>query len=136
MKKDIESLDYINAEYSPLERQMINSFQSYQTKNMREGNLKKSFIYLLIDPRIAENLLARSQVSNYENVQQVSIFNILELKKLKFNGRFNDALLNSQVITPSELWCRFLEAIFYVGKGKSSRPFAHLYDAIKFYRGN
>ncbi|XP_031632252.1 ankyrin repeat and LEM domain-containing protein 1 [Contarinia nasturtii] len=101
MKNEIDSLDFINIDYSLLERQMISSFQSSQTKNMREGNLKKSFNYLLIDPRIAENILA-----------------------------------DSQVIPMSELWCRFLKAIFYVGKGKSSRPFHHLYDAIKIYRDN
>lgn len=61
MKKNLTSLDFIN-EYAFLERQMINSFQTNSTKNMREGNLKKSFIYLLIDPRISENLLAQSQV--------------------------------------------------------------------------
>lgn len=62
MRKDIVSLDFINIDYASLERQMIESFQSYQPKNIREGNLKKSFIYLLIDPRIAENLLADAQV--------------------------------------------------------------------------
>lgn len=62
MKADIISLDFIN-DYASLERQMISSFQSGAVKNMREGNFKKSFIYLLIDPRIAENLLAESQVS-------------------------------------------------------------------------
>lgn len=63
MKTDIESLDFIN-EYAILERQMINSFLAYpsKNKNVREGNLKKSFIYLLIDPRISENLLAESHV--------------------------------------------------------------------------
>lgn len=61
MKSDITSLDFIN-EYASLERQMISNFQSGAVKNMREGNLKKSFVYLLIDPRIAENLLAESQV--------------------------------------------------------------------------
>lgn len=63
MKTDIDSLDFINIDYSFLERQMVNSFQLIQTKNMREGNFKKSFNYLLIDPRLAaENLLADSQV--------------------------------------------------------------------------
>lgn len=61
MKDEIKSLDFIN-EYASLERQMIDSFQLGQRKNMREGNLKKSFNYLLIDPRIAENLLAEFQV--------------------------------------------------------------------------
>lgn len=61
MKPDLVSLDFIN-EYAILERQMVNSFQSNAVKNIREGNLKKSFNYLLIDPRISENLLAESQV--------------------------------------------------------------------------
>ncbi|XP_011164810.1 uncharacterized protein LOC105199405 [Solenopsis invicta] len=34
-------------------------------------------------------------------------------------------------LTKSEVWSIFLNAIFYVGKGKRSRPFAHLYDAFK-----
>lgn len=61
MKSDITSLDFIY-EYASLERQMVNSFQCGAGKNMREGNFKKSFVYLLIDPRIAENLLAEAQV--------------------------------------------------------------------------
>lgn len=61
MKPDLDSLDFIN-EYAALERQMANGFQSIATRNVREGNLKKSFNYLLIDPRISENLLAESQV--------------------------------------------------------------------------
>lgn len=43
--------------------------------------------------------------------------------------------LKFQIIASSELWKRFLHSIFYVGKGKSSRPYAHLYDAIKMYHG-
>lgn len=83
MRKDIESLDLIK-------RQMVNSLLlcPSKNKNMREENFKKSFIYLLKDPRIAENFQSR-----------------------------------------------FLHSIFYVGKGKSSRPYAHLYDAIKMYNG-
>lgn len=67
LKKDITSLDFIN-EYIFFERQMINSFQTNSAKNMREGNLKKSFIYLLIDPRISENFLAQSQVYQYGEI--------------------------------------------------------------------
>lgn len=32
-------------------------------KKYREGNLKTSFIYLLIDPRISDNLPGQSRVS-------------------------------------------------------------------------
>lgn len=40
-----------------------------------------------------------------------------------------------QTISKYDAWQRFLASIFYVGKGKSSRPYAHLYDAIKFHQG-
>lgn len=33
----------------------------------------------------------------------------------------------------TEKWQTFLSAIFYVGKGKKSRPYAHLYDAFKIW---
>lgn len=32
-----------------------------------------------------------------------------------------------------ETWRRFLPAIFYVGKGKTNRPYSHLYEAMKFH---
>uniref|UniRef100_A0A182JXF9 LEM domain-containing protein n=1 Tax=Anopheles christyi TaxID=43041 RepID=A0A182JXF9_9DIPT len=88
-------------DYQNFEDEMASEFQSSTTKvarNFREGHLKKSFVYLLLDPRISENLPAQH--------------NHLE---------------------PHELWKRFLSAVFYVGKGKSSRPYCHLYDAIKLY---
>lgn len=87
-------------QYASLEQQMIVSFSQNASKKSREGNLKMSFIYLLIDPRISENLPAESQLS-----------------------------------TQQDIWQRFISSIFYVGKGKSSRPYAHLYDAIKLYEG-
>lgn len=59
LRNDVQSLDFIY-EYANLERLMINSFNS--SKKFREGNLKTSFIYLLIDPRISENLLAELSV--------------------------------------------------------------------------
>ncbi|OXU25275.1 hypothetical protein TSAR_016378 [Trichomalopsis sarcophagae] len=36
-------------------------------------------------------------------------------------------------LSMSEKWEIFLSAIFYVGKGKRSRPYAHLYDAFKIW---
>ena len=36
-------------------------------------------------------------------------------------------------LTLTEKWETFLSAIFYVGKGKRSRPYAHLYDAFKIW---
>ncbi|XP_049288814.1 uncharacterized protein LOC125766639 [Anopheles funestus] len=84
-----------------LEQEMASEFQSSTAKgvrNFREGHLKKSFIYLLLDPRISNNLPAQQKL-----------------------------------LEPLELWKRFLSSVFYVGKGKSSRPYCHLYDAMKLY---
>lgn len=49
-------------QYESLERQMVNSILLNVSKKRREGNLKTSFIYLLIDPRISENLPSESKV--------------------------------------------------------------------------
>lgn len=43
-------------------------------------------------------------------------------------------LLSSQTISLHAAWQRFLSSSFYVGKGTSSRPYSHLYDAIKLYQ--
>ncbi|KAL9883179.1 uncharacterized protein ACN427_010642 isoform 1-T2 [Glossina fuscipes fuscipes] len=32
-----------------------------------------------------------------------------------------------------DMWQRFLQSIFYVGKGKTSRPYSHLYEAMKVH---
>ena len=85
-------------EFSKLEQAMETSFRG-EIKNWRQGNAKKSFIYLLIDPRISQNLPTTA----------------------------ND-------LQPHEIWRQFLASIFYVGKGKSNRPYAHLYEAMEMNR--
>lgn len=82
-----------------LETEMSSEFVTTNDKTWREGHLKKSFIYLLIDPRVSENLPAQQTLYQQH-----------------------------------DLWKRFLQSIFYVGKGKSSRPYCHLYDAMKLYQ--
>lgn len=83
------------------ETKMVQWFQSPESikQSVREDCLKKSFVYLLIDPTISENLPG-----------------------------------NAKNLEPLEAWKRFLQSIFYVGKGTSSRPYSHLYDAIKIYQ--
>lgn len=79
---------------------MVNGFNAADLpKNNREECLKKSFVYILIDPKISENLPG-----------------------------------NAKNLEPLEAWKRFIQSIFYVGKGTSSRPYSHLYDAIKMYQ--
>ncbi|XP_062560694.1 uncharacterized protein LOC134224989 [Armigeres subalbatus] len=85
--------------HQTLEAEMCSEFVTTNDKTWREGHLKKSFIYLLIDPRVSENLPAQQTLYQQH-----------------------------------DLWKRFLQSIFYVGKGKSSRPYCHLYDAMKLYQ--
>nr|XP_034975259.1 ankyrin repeat and LEM domain-containing protein 1 [Zootoca vivipara] len=65
----------------------------------REGLLKSSFNYLLLDPRVTQNLPFRCQY-----------------------------------ISRAECFRTFISAIFYVGKGKRSRPYCHLYEALTHYQ--
>ncbi|EFA06702.1 ankyrin repeat and LEM domain-containing protein 1 [Tribolium castaneum] len=68
------------------------------SKKWREGTNKSSFTYLLLDPRITNNLPFRSES-----------------------------------LKPREVWETFLSSVFYVGKGKRTRPYDHLYDAVNLW---
>ncbi|PSN46708.1 hypothetical protein C0J52_14441 [Blattella germanica] len=86
-------------EYLKLEKEVSEQFsQPEPERRWREGNVKSSFTYLLLDPRITNNLPCR-----------IETFDKLEV------------------------WSVFLSAIFYVGKGKRSRPYSHLYQAFKVW---
>ena len=37
----------------------------------------------------------------------------------------------SERLDPREVFKRFVKGVFYVGKGKKSRPFSHLQDATQ-----
>ncbi|XP_062865323.1 ankyrin repeat and LEM domain-containing protein 1 [Trichomycterus rosablanca] len=75
--------------------------QPDQNKRWREGLIKSSFNYLLLDPRVTKNLPYRGQS-----------------------------------LSPQECFQTFITSIFYVGKGKRSRPYSHLYEALEYYRGD
>ena len=83
-----------------LETDMCHYFDNPPTNcTWREGITKESFIYILIDPRISQNLPSL-------------IADLSELDRFRI----------------------FIESIFYVGKGKRSRPYSHLYEAISCER--
>lgn len=42
----------------------------------------------------------------------------------------------SHTMSPQECFQTFIKAIFYVGKGKRSRPYSHLYEALEYHRGD
>ncbi|KAK6320677.1 hypothetical protein J4Q44_G00097840 [Coregonus suidteri] len=75
--------------------------QPDQNRKWREGVIKSSFNYLLLDPRVTKNLPYRSHS-----------------------------------MSPLECFQTFISAIFYVGKGKRSRPYSHLYEALEYHRGD
>ncbi|KAL5004171.1 hypothetical protein ScPMuIL_017627 [Solemya velum] len=88
------------SEMPEMESKMTASFDNpRQGLRWREGTVKSSFTYLLLDPRITKNLPNRAH-----NLDNLAVFST------------------------------FIEAIFYVGKGKRARPYAHLYEAIKFQK--
>ncbi|XP_075719290.1 ankyrin repeat and LEM domain-containing protein 1 [Rhinoderma darwinii] len=74
--------------------------QPDKTRKWREGVLKSSFNYLLLDPRVTRNLPSRCR-----DLSQPDCFRT------------------------------FVSAVFYVGKGKRSRPYCHLYEALTHYKG-
>ncbi|CAL8345057.1 unnamed protein product [Gadus morhua 'NCC'] len=75
--------------------------QPDQNKKWREGVIKSSFNYLLLDPRVTKNLPFRSRG-----------------------------------MSPQECFHTFVHAVFYVGKGKRSRPYSHLYEALEYFKGD
>lgn len=82
--------------YITLERQISEQFEEPDPgKKWREGITKSSFTYLLLDPRITENLPCRAEI-----------------------------------VPRPEIWRNFIDSIFYIGKGKRSRPYSHLYQAV------
>lgn len=87
--------------YKKLESAVVKQFNEPDpSKKWREGTSKASFTYLLMDPRITQNLPSRAENMSME-----------------------------------ECWNVFLSSIFYVGKGKRSRPYCHLYEAISHWNG-
>lgn len=88
--------------YATVEREVFQEFVNPNpSRKWREGNRKKSFNYLLLDPRVTKDLPRRA--ANLSTAEQ---------------------------------WETFLLSIFYVGKGKQSRPYAHLYNACKVFKSN
>lgn len=82
--------------YKELELAISKQFnEPNPSKKWREGLSKASFTYLLMDPRITNNLPSRAEL-----------------------------------LTTEETWKIFLSSVFYVGKGKRSRPYSHLNEAI------
>ncbi|RVE44910.1 hypothetical protein evm_010457 [Chilo suppressalis] len=84
--------------YVELENKIRADFAN-PNKKWREGSNKTSFTYLLLDPRVTENLPSKAATQS-----------------------------------PNLSWVTFVNSIFYVGKGKRSRPYSHLYQALTLWK--
>ncbi|KAF7202469.1 uncharacterized protein [Nothobranchius furzeri] len=118
LKKQLDQPQIADLGYTPELRLVLQTFQlpdshndeqvlsqefdqPDQNRKWREGLIKSSFNYLLLDPRVTKNLPFRSHS-----------------------------------MSPHECFQSFIHAIFYVGKGKRSRPYSHLYEALEYYTGD
>ncbi|KAM3963178.1 uncharacterized protein ACR2FA_002543 [Aphomia sociella] len=100
LEKSIRNDDWLKnlSQYEELENKARADFAN-PNKKWREGTTKTSFTYLLLDPRVTDNLPAKSG----KQAQHLS-------------------------------WITFINSIFYVGKGKRSRPYSHLYQALTLWK--
>ena len=84
---------------------------------------KQFFTYLLLDPRITQDLVNRAIEENPELISQLN-------SPSKFNAKPSSTKSNSNSFNLI-LFKLFILAIFYIGKGVGNRPYSHLYDAAK-----
>ncbi|XP_038211578.1 ankyrin repeat and LEM domain-containing protein 1-like [Zerene cesonia] len=100
LEKSLRNEDWMQnlSPYIELENKARADFAN-PNKKWREGTTKTSFTYLLLDPRLTNNLPARASKQN----NHIS-------------------------------WVTFVNSIFYVGKGKRSRPYSHLYQALTLWK--
>lgn len=64
LTKTLRGTEWTNyiSECLDLEKQMSESFYEAHNRRFREGHIKTSFVYLLIDPRISDNLPGQHKV--------------------------------------------------------------------------
>ncbi|KAK3907109.1 Ankyrin repeat and LEM domain-containing protein 1 [Frankliniella fusca] len=85
--------------YAKYEKLMSIPFERPDSnRRWREGIAKSSFNYLLLDPRLSNNLPAKVIAHDLGT------------------------------------WQQFVSSIFYIGKGKRTRPYAHLYQAVHLWK--
>lgn len=105
-----------------IENEFIQNFEN------QSASKKKFFNYLLLDPRITQNLVKRAVEENPQLYSQLnSQLNDLESNELPKAQSTNNQLNHFNLV----LFKLFILAIFYIGKGQGNRPFMHLYDAAK-----
>lgn len=100
-----------------LERSLID----ISARQINHGH-KNFFNYILIDPRISQNLPDQAMEASDSDTSHFSPTGG-ERKTKHVMEKIN------RKIRP-ELFAKFLESIFYIGKGQEKRDLMHLYDAL------
>lgn len=86
--------------------------------------------YLALETKMVNYFLERAHLKWREGMAKTSFVYLL------LDPRFTENLsIYHTQMEKAEVWEKFLNSIFYVGKGKRSRPYQHLYDAIKVFSG-
>ncbi|KAL7026891.1 hypothetical protein ACKWTF_005216 [Chironomus riparius] len=104
----------------PLELQRTVTNYDYLEQNITE--------YLKLEERMVKHFSEKNHLKWREGNSKTSFVYLLLDPRITSN-----ISIHQKQLSKSELWQKFLNAIFYVGKGKSVRPYSHLYDAIKIY---
>ena len=107
----------------PLELQRTVTNYDYLEQNIAE--------YLKLEERMVKHFLEKNHLKWREGNSKTSFVYLLLDPRITTNMS-----IHQKQLSKSELWQKFLSAIFYVGKGKSVRPYSHLYDATKIYSQN
>jgi len=102
------------------EQSLMRKFFDDPSKIWREGALKMSFCYLLIDPRKLEPSVTE-MVEGSLGEKSYIVWKNENWSNFLFWG-----------LEERDQFRRFLQSIFYVGKGKKSRPLQHMTEAARF----
>lgn len=84
---------------------------------------KQFFNYILIDPRITQNLPEQALEASDSDTSRIASPDGQVLKPKHVMGKVN------RKFNP-KLFTKFIESIFYIGKGQKKRDLVHLYDAL------
>lgn len=117
---NLKNYSCLNQLAYPLELQKTVTNYDNLTENIKD--------YLSLETRMVNYFLEKAHLKWREGNSKTSFVYLL------LDPRVTEklAVYHTQM-TKSEVWAKFLKSIFYIGKGKRSRPYQHLYDAIKIY---
>lgn len=131
---------------------MASSRKSYVGKNKniedrsfesQEKNLLKPFIlstewlknlnnFEMLEEEVFKEFLMPNSSRKWREGTSKNSFNYLLLDP----RMTKDLPRRTATLNLTEKWTSFLTTIFYIGKGKRSRPYAHLYEAYKIWKSN